>query len=510
MLSKSTISEELDNSNNSFSSFFSSSINSFSYLNENGKRKIDKQLALPQRPRQLFGPLLRTTSCSSSISENLNLDKNKFFQSPLQKKNEKLTSPSTEFSKLDISFINPCFDSNKTQLESTRQANTSTAPSSSVFSKDLENNLQLIKDIDTIESRPCTSLYPVNLITTCENPMFENPIFSLSSKNLYPKLEHKTDVTDFKTKKEKNVDEKTTNSKNNPSKHLSSNENQKRSSFSSCKSLMRNMIRKNHHISQSSDLLINEVNDQYKDKIADDKKLDKPCYFEHCNSKKISDNFCYQNHKNKDLFFERLNRCVGSSNPIRCINLFSKKTKINILPTVHDVNDFENQETNLKNTCKDVENLQSHTYFKKSSSNSSINESKYNLNTGKKKNEFIPDINDINKFENFSYSLTNSSNSLYPKIILEESYSDLYSSSLNQNSEMSTQASLKLKTSSTSSLHQLITTSTPIIAPNNQGTTLINNENNSPTNIESTIESACRDPERSSLSSTSSLEISVK
>lgn len=61
------------------------------YTNQNGKRTMDSPLALPERPRQLMRSPQRKADDP-------------------QKPKEDLPSPSTEFSKLDLSMTNPWFD----------------------------------------------------------------------------------------------------------------------------------------------------------------------------------------------------------------------------------------------------------------------------------------------------------------------------------------------------------------------------------------------------------------
>lgn len=63
------------------------------FVNKNGKRIIETPLALPQRPRQLF--------CNYSADNRSSLRKSE--------KQDEMLSPSSEFSKLDISLMNPCF-----------------------------------------------------------------------------------------------------------------------------------------------------------------------------------------------------------------------------------------------------------------------------------------------------------------------------------------------------------------------------------------------------------------
>lgn len=535
MLSKFASSDIFASSTSSIASFslsFSSSTSSSSYLNENGKRKIETQLALPQRPRQLFVPSLRTTSCSSSssdLSSMQTVEKSELFPFLLKKISEKIISPSTEFSKLDISFMNPCFENNKLQLKSSKRANTSTTSSSGVFSENSKESMQLIDSINAIES---PSSYTIDLVTpTYKNPMFENPMFSLTSTNLYPKLKQEVETfTNIKKsikKDEKNIETWATCSTNKTTKHLSNTENQRcYSGFSSCKSLMRNIIRRNHQ-TQASDSLLNKISCQNKakcffqgtkkDNLSLNKKTEQSCYSElkHGSFKKLPNFRCQNMHNNnssqssKDLLFGRLNCRVRPSNAIRCINLFSKKTKINTLPTVHDVDDFlNNQEVNHNIDSKTYKNIKhSQSNFKKSHSNStsSLN-STYALNTGNKNDENkTSNEYDRNCFDELTFSLNkNLSNSLYPKIFTEENYSGLYSTPITQNDIT---PPLRYKTS-TMSLHQLITTSTT--AASSSGNSLINNENNTCNNTDSPMEAACRDPERASISSASSLEIAVK
>lgn len=106
-----------------------------------------------------------------------------------------MLSPSTEFSKLDLSFTNPCFDSNnKTQLKSNKQSNTNKTTCKKIFFK----NLKI--DSKSIELPQFTSHYSNNSIKLeiSKNSVLENPLFNLSLKNLYSKLKQKNDTIDLK------------------------------------------------------------------------------------------------------------------------------------------------------------------------------------------------------------------------------------------------------------------------------------------------------------------------